>query len=448
MRVCRRFLLLAAMLVLDHAAPTRGADWPQWLGPARDGVWRETGILDKFPQGGPKVLWRQQIGGGFCGPAVAGGRVFVMDRQGEQLPKGKEAPPKGAGLAGKERILCLSAADGKEIWKHEYDCAYKVLLPNGPRATPTVHDGKVYTLGAMGHMHCLDAATGKVHWTKNLLDDYQIKPPLWGYAGHLLVDGDKVFSLVGGEGSAVVALDRNSGKEIWKALTVKEVGYAPPMIFDAGGARQLIVWHTEALNALDPATGSVHWSIKFPEGEPERPGIAAATPRKVGDYLFVSCPHHGSLMIRLDKNKPAAKELWRGKSENLVQTEGLHALMNSPIVQDGHVYGVCNFGELRCLKADTGERVWEHLTTAKKRLSANTFLVPHGDRVFLFSDQGELIIARLSAKGYQEIDRAKVLEPNLSSRGTDVVWSHPAFANQCMFARNESQIVCIALKAS
>jgi outer membrane protein assembly factor BamB len=175
------------------AASAVADDWPQWMGPKRDGVWREDGILTKFPAGGLKRLWSTPIGGGFSGPAVADGRVFVMDRQGEKLPKGKEAPMKG-GLPGKERVLCLDAADGKILWKHEYDCSYRVLYTSGPRTTPTVHGGKVYTLGSMGDLFCFDAAKGTIHWSKNLPQEYETKPPVWGYAGHLLVDGDRVIT--------------------------------------------------------------------------------------------------------------------------------------------------------------------------------------------------------------------------------------------------------------
>jgi outer membrane protein assembly factor BamB len=447
-RLTRSWLILSLAITAVGAVgiAAHADDWPQWMGPRRDGVWREDGILEKFPAGGPKALWRAEIGGGFTGPAVAGGRVFVMDRQGEQLAKGKEAPGK-AGLKGKERVLCFDAALGKPIWTHDYDCEYRVLYTSGPRNTPVVQDGRVYTIGAMGDVFCLDAAKGSVHWHQRLTDLCQTKPPLWGYAAHPLLDGDRLICLAGGEGSAVVALDKGTGKELWRALTVKEVGYAPPMVFEAGGKRQLIVWHTEAINALDPATGRLYWSVKFPEDEPVRPGISVATPRKAGDLLFVSSPHHGSLMLKLATDRPAAEVLYRGKSKDLAKPEGLHALMPSPVLQNGHIYGVCAFGELRCLKADTGARLWEHLTVERKTLFATTFIVPHGDRHFLFSDQGDLIIARLTPKGYKEIDRAHVIEPTLFSRGRDVVWSHPAFANGCMYVRNDRELVCVSLKA-
>jgi hypothetical protein len=140
--------------------------------------------------------------------------------------------------------------------------------------------------------------------------------------------------------------------------------------------------------------------------------------------------------------------VWRGKSDDLIKPDGLHAMMNSPLVHDGHVYGVCVFGELRCLKADTGRRVWEQQThPGRKALGPTTFLVRHDDRFFLFNDQGELIIARLSPKGYEEIDRAKVIKPTLYSRGREVVWSHPAFADGCIFVRNDEEIICLSLKA-
>jgi outer membrane protein assembly factor BamB len=441
-----RFVFLLGFALAALALPAQADDWPQWQGPKRDGVWREAGILAKFPEGGPKVLWRSPLGGGFSGPAVAGGRVFVMDREGEMLAKGKEAPPK-SGLKGKERIVCLDAASGKPQWTHAYDCDYRILYTSGPRCTPAVDGDKVYAIGAMGDVFCLDAAKGKVHWHQRLTELCNTKPPLWGYASHPLVEGDRLICLAGGEGSAVVALDKNTGKELWRALTVQEVGYAPPMAFDAGGKRQLIVWHTEAINSLDPATGKVYWSVKFPDGEPVRPGITVATPRKEGDLLFVSAPHHGSLVLKLAADRPAAEVVYKGKSNDLGKPDGLHSIMGSPILQDGHIYGVCAFGELRCLKADTGKQLWQHLTVERKSLFATTFIVPQGDRHFLFSDQGDLIIAKLTPKGYTEIDRAHVIEPTLFSRGRDVVWTHPAFAGSFMVVRNDKEIICISLAA-
>jgi hypothetical protein len=442
--VCRAGLIALCWLTIFSA--TRANDWPQWLGPKRDGIWREDGILDKFPSGGPKVLWRRAIGGGYSGPAVVGDRLYVMDRQGDSLGKGVEGSGK-TGLAGSERVLCLNAQSGEELWKHVYDCTYRIAYPSGPRTTPVVYQGKVYTLGSMGDLRCLDAATGQLHWQKSFVRDLQVKPPLWGWSAHLLVDGDKVFSLVGGEGRAVAAFHKDTGEELWHALTVKEVGYAPPMLFEAGGKRQLVVWHTEAVNSLDPATGTVYWSIRFPEGEPVRPGITVSAPQKEGDRLAVSCIHHGTLMLELAKDQPAAKLLWKGKSDDVSKPDGLHSLMSSVLLKDGHTYGICSFGELRCLDP-AGTRLWETFDACglkKKTIFATAFLVPQGDRCFIFNDRGDLLIARLTPKGYEAIDQAHILEPTLFSRGRDVVWSHPAFARRCAFVRNDKEIICVSL---
>jgi outer membrane protein assembly factor BamB len=441
---------LAAALVLFAPVSARADDWPQWLGPQRDGVWRETGLLDKFPKGGPKVVWRTPLENGFSGPAVADGRVYVTDRLRAKDDKGNPLrPTRGGGFPGKERVLCLNEADGKVLWKHEYDCPYKVYFPNGPRCTPLVHKGKVYALGAMGDLLCLDAKKGDVLWSKNLAKEYKAELPVWGFAAHPLIDGDLLYCLVGGEGSAVVALNKDTGREAWKALTCEEVGYAPPMIYEAGGKRQLIIWHTEAVNALNPATGEVYWSQPYPTtGKPKRPAVSVATPVRLGDLFYVSSFYHGGLMLKLDTKKPAAAVLWQSKDEPR-KLDGLHALVATPVLKDGHLYGICAEGELRCQKAATGEQVWQSLQVfgGEKTNYATAFLVPQGDRFFIFNDSGELILAELSPKGYKEIDRAKLLEPTYEARGRKVVWSPPAYANRCVFARNDKEIISASLAA-
>src|SRR5262249_14284239 len=154
-----------------------------------------------------------------------------------------------------------------------------------------------------------------------------------------------------------VAFHKDTGKELWRALSAREPGYCPPMIYEAAGKRQLIVWHPEAVNGLDPETGAVYWSVPFAV----RQGISIATPRLLDDLLFVSCFYDGALMLRLRADRPGAAVLWKGKSasEQPRLTDALHCLMSTPFLRDGHVYGVCSYGELRCLKADTGERLWE-----------------------------------------------------------------------------------------
>ncbi|HEV3204038.1 MAG TPA: PQQ-binding-like beta-propeller repeat protein, partial [Gemmataceae bacterium] len=226
----------------------------------RDGIWRETGILAKFPEKGPKVRWRTSIGGGYSGPAVAGNRVFITDRVLGLDIRNPDDPFGRRPVPGTERILCLDDQNGETIWKHEYECIYEIAYPAGPRTTPVVRDGKVYSVGAMGNLFCLEAATGKVIWEKNFPKDYDIPVPMWGFAGHPLLEGDMLICLVGGKGSVVVAFHKDTGKELWRALSANEPGYSPPMIFSVGGKRQLIIWHPEAVNGLEPETGKVYWS--------------------------------------------------------------------------------------------------------------------------------------------------------------------------------------------
>jgi outer membrane protein assembly factor BamB len=425
----------------------RADDWPQWLGPQRDGVWRETGILDRFPAGGPKVRWRTPIGSGYAGPAVAGGRVYVADRQLSPQSASPASPFDRGYIAGRERVLCLNETDGRVLWQHAYDCSYTISYPAGPRATPLVHDGKVYTLGAEGNLFCLDAESGKVLWSRDFKKDFGAKTPLWGFAGHPLIEGNRLICLAGGEGAVAVALDRGTGQELWRSLSAREPGYAPPTIVTAGGRRQLILWHPESLNSLDPETGTVHWTEPFPV----RHGLTIATPRLLGDRLFVSAFYDGPLMMRLEAGKPAAAVLWRGKARSERNTDGLHAIICTPFLEEGHIYGVCSYGQLRCLKADTGERIWETLQATtpdgKETRWANAFLIKHGTRFFLPNEKGELILAKLTPGGYEEISRTTLLEPTNRDPGRPVVWSHPAFANRSVYARNDQEIVCVSLAA-
>jgi outer membrane protein assembly factor BamB len=433
-------------LLLAGSARVMADDWPQWLGPQRDGIWRETGIVEKFPAGGPKVRWRTPLGGGYAGPAVANGRVYVQDRQLARGIKNPDNPFQRGDIAGSERVLCLNEKDGQLLWKHEYDCPYRISYPAGPRTTPVIADGKVFTMGAMGDLFCFDESSGKVLWSRHFPKEYKVEIPLWGWSAHPLLDGKRLICLVGGEGTTAVAFDKDTGKELWRALTAKEPGYCPPMIYEAGGKRQLIIWHPESVNSLDPETGKVYWSQQFPL----RSGLSIPTPRQSGDLLFVTAFYNGPMMFKLDRDKPAASILWKGNSNSETRTDGLHAIMATPFIQDGYIYGVCSYGQLRCLKADTGERIWETFaaTTGNRQARwANAFLVKQGERFFLFNEKGDLIIARLTPKGYEEIDRAHLLEPTGVAMGRDILWSHPAFANRCVYARNDQEIVCVSVAA-
>lgn len=457
LRPADRWCASIGMLLLLVAGSVRADDWPQWLGLQRDGVWREKGIVSKFPTDGPPLRWRTPIGAGYAGPAVANGRVFVTDRI---LSEGVRNPDNAfakSAVPGKERVLCLDEKTGRILWTQEYDCQYEISYAAGPRTTPVVHGDKVYTLGAMGDLLCLDVSTGKVLWAKNFPRDYQANIPIWGFAAHPLLDGDRLICLAGGPGSVVVAFNKDTGKEVWRALSAEQIGYCPPMIYEVQGRRELIIWHPEAVNGLDPQSGSVLWTFPWRIQSPSCMSIS--TPRFENGQLFLTSFYNGSTMLQLDAAKPGVSLLWRGKwwkdggngrSELSNKTDGLHSIISTPVLKDGTIYGVCSYGQLRALDARTGKRLWETFaaTGGEEARWANAFLVVHEDHFFLFNEKGDLLIARLTPDGYQELSRAHLIEPtNRMAMGRPVVWTHPAFANRSVYVRNDKEIACFSLAA-
>ena len=445
-------LAIAYVLAFAFNVQARADDWPQWLGPKRDGVWRETDILAKFPQGGPKVRWKTPIGEGYAGPAVANGKVYITDRV---LTKGVANPQnafdKMTKVPGVERVLCLNEADGSILWKQEYPCEYRLSYGSGPRTTPLIADGKVYTLGAMGHLYCFDANKGDILWSKDLMATYEFDRPMWGFAGHPLLDGERLICLVGGKGSVAVAFHKDTGKEIWKALSANEPGYAPPTIVEIDGVRQLILWHPESINSLDPVTGKVYWSHRYNQKKQLGAGMSIPQPRLNEDKLFFTCFYDGSLMLKV-KGAEAPKVIWQGKGRGVMpeDTDALHCVMNTPVIKDGYIYGACSYGEYRCIEEATGKRIWASFepTTGKSTRWGNAFTVEQGERYILFNEVGDLIIAKLSPKGYEEIDRANILVPTNTMApppGRRVIWSHPAFANRSVYARNDKEIICVSM---
>ncbi|HTN76598.1 MAG TPA: PQQ-binding-like beta-propeller repeat protein, partial [Pirellulaceae bacterium] len=243
-----------------------------------------------------------------------------------------------------------------------------------------------------------------------------------------------------GEGSVAVAFDKDTGKELWKALSAPDAGYCPPTMIEAGGTRQLLIWHPKSLNSLDPATGKVYWSLPL---EPAY-GMSITAPRQAGDFLYASGIGGVATLFKLDRTKPAAEVVWEGERKS-----ALYCANSTPLVDNGVLFGTdCDTGALRGVELATGKRLWETFaaTTGTRRASHGTaFLVKNGDRFLLFSETGDLIIAKLTAAGYEEISRAAVVEPTSEAFGRPVVWSHPAFANKCCFARNDKEIVCVSL---
>ncbi len=445
MSIRARYIAFASLLfaVVLSTPVTRADDWPQWMGPDRDGVYGETGLATEIPAGGLPVLWRTKISGGYSGPAVVAGRVFVTDyvkKTGESTnnPGGRDE------LTGTERVLCLDATSGDELWKYEYDRPYKLSFAAGPRATPTVDGDRVYVLGAQGDLLCLTAASGDLVWKKQLAEEYSAEPPTWGHAAHPLVHGDLLYCLAGGKGSVVVALNKMTGTEVWKGLSASEMGYCPPSIRELGGKEQLIIWHADSLNALDPLSGELSWTY------PLKPayGMSIAIPQWNDNKLFATGIGQTAAMIEIGSDGKPGETLWKGGDpKDAVYSGNATALFEDDVILGSD----CGTGAFIAVNPKDGTRYWEtfQLTTGGKRRASHgtAFIVKNGDRYILFTETGDLVFADLSKEGFEELGRMHVLSPSNQWQNRPVVWCHPAYANKCMFVRNDQEIVCVSLAA-
>ncbi|MEC5128004.1 PQQ-binding-like beta-propeller repeat protein [Verrucomicrobiales bacterium BCK34] len=424
---------------------SQGDDWPQWLGPERDGIWREDGIVETFSENGPEVLWRVPVSHGYSSPTVSGGKVYLSDylvEEGEIFNNpGARAP-----LEGKERIRCFDAGTGEEIWSYAYDQPYNLSYPGGPRSTPTVADGKVYALGAEGNFVCLDANSGELVWTLNWKEKFSIESPMWGFTSHPLVDGDTLYCIVGGEGSVAVAFDKNTGGIKWQSLSASEPGYSPPTMIEHAGAKQLLIWHTESINSLNPEDGSLYWSLPLKPGF----GMSIMAPQKSGNLLFTSGHGRVGAVMKLDDEKPGAEMLWKAKPK-----QGVFAANVTPLIIDGVIYGSdIDTSAFIAASLETGERFWqttvptlgeENPERGGRHGTAFVTLHEESGRLYLLSETGHLIIAEVSSEAYTEISRAKVIEPTNEAFGRKVVWAAPAFAMKSAFVRNDKELIRVDL---
>jgi outer membrane protein assembly factor BamB len=425
--------ILAIIIGLLFHAQVLAGDWPQWRGPSRDGVWRETGIVKTLDGLASRVLWRVSIANGYSGPTVAGGRVYVTDRL--------------SSPAQVERVHCFDASTGKPIWSHSYECVYqKVEYKDGPRAAVTINDGRAYSLGTMGHLFCFNAAKGDVLWSKDPKADYDARVPIWGIAAAPLVEKNLLIVHVGGRDNAcLIAFDKVTGREKWRALSDR-ASYSAPIIIEQAGRRVLVCWTGDSVAGLDPMSGEIYWQYPF---KPTQMVINIATPVFENGYLFFSSFYDGSLLLRVDPDKLAVEKVWQRRGASETNTDSLHCCISTPVIAGDYIYGVDSYGELRCLDLKTGDRVWESLEAVPKDRWANIHIVRHEDKIWMFNERGEMIICTLSPKGFHEISRTKIIEPTkgqLEQRG-GVCWAHPAFAYKRIYVRNDRELVCIDLAA-
>jgi outer membrane protein assembly factor BamB len=416
---------ISLVVALFTCASLFSDDWPQWRGPNRNAVWSEEGMVNSFPAGGLKVLWRAEVSTGFSSPIVADGRVFLTDVL-LSFPDPQE------------RVLCFDAATGQPLWAHAYPAAYEDYGADnptqGPIPTPICHNGKLYSVG-YSELHCLDAATGNLLWKKELEKEYNAQPRL-SYAsplieGNLLIIYNGRFS--DDPTASLIAMDKDSGETAWRAIT-DYAAMSSPIVVSAAGKRQVIVWSQQAVTSVDAATGEVLWRE---ETRPENQSSAVSTPVSLGNRLLV-----GALMLELDETQPTARVLW---PESKSPARRNFSMTSTPMLRSDSVFAHRTTGELVCVDALTGEERWQTEEVTELGRGSSIHMTAHGEDTFLYTDRGELILACLDAEGYREISRAAVLEPTFPFSGTKFAWAPPAYANRCIFARSDKELVCASL---
>ena len=409
-------------------------EWPQWRGPRGDGTWQGPPIKTSWPQTGLKKLWEQEIGGGYGGISVSNRKLYLMDRP-VTSPAEQE---KAEGIHGHradrqniERVLCFDALTGKQLWAHSYPATYdKLDYGNGPRVAPTVIDNRVYTLGTMGDAFCLDANTGKVIWKTHLVKDFGGKVPQWGYAAAPYVIDDLVILLPGGTeaGTAIVALDRKTGTERWRALK-DEAGYATPLLIHHNQQDQLIVWSPNHIHSVNPQTGAHFWSVPYKVTY----GVAIASPIEKEGLILVAGYWEGSKAIQLGEQPGQAELKWEDRRT-------LRGLMSQPLYRNGYAYLLDKQFGLTCFEYATGKKIWDddnQMTPGNSRNpQASLVWLNDSSRALILNSDGDLILAELTPAGYGELARASLIGET---------WAHPAYAETRVFARSNTKLVACEL---
>lgn len=386
----RCFLLLLAVLVALPSA----AEWRQWRGAERNGISSETGLADSWPEGGPKKLWTASgLGAGFSSFAVSGGRLFT---QGER--------------AGRQYVIAVDEATGGKLWETPNGSGYSDRRGGGPRGTPTVDEDRVYALGAEGDLICLEAATGKKIWASNLLDRFKASNIRWGISESPLIDDGKVIVNPGGRNASVVALDKNDGKLIWKSQSDK-AGYSSAVAVEAAGARQYILFTGKGAVGLLAKNGELLWRYNGAAN-----GTAnIATPIFHDNHVFLSSDYGtGCALLKLTAD--GAEEVYFNRD--------MRNHYNSSVLFDGVLYGYSS-RILTAMDFKTGEVLWRDRSVGKGQV-----ILADG-KLYLYSEDGVLGMARAAPEGYRELARHEI------GRGDFRTWALPVVSGGKLIVRDQ-----------
>lgn len=403
--------LILSLLVMGSSVSRLSADedWPNWRGPHANGHWDAPPLLESWPEKLP-VIWEAKVGPGFSGLAVAGGRVYTLDRQAET-----------------ERIVCFDAGGGRLLWTSAYKADYGDLdHGKGPRSTPTIHQGRVYTLGAVGHVRCLDAITGETIWKKDLVRELKARQPTWGFAASPVIYRDAVILHAGAKpNGCFIAFDARTGEERWR-VGDDPAGYCTPILAKDGSRELLLAWTPEHVMVVAPQNGKLIGQVDYKVTM----GVSIATPIYHEKTLFVSGYWEGAKAIKLSGND--IELAWE-------ENRYLRGLMAQPLYRDGHIYLLDKQHGIVCCRLETGEIVWtdkNRLTPRARDPQATLVWVGKSDRAICLNAGGELVLCRFTPDGYAELTRSKVCGET---------WAHPAYSGNRVYLRDDSRLACIEL---
>jgi len=412
--------LAAIAAVVLATSAVWAEDWPQWRGPTRDGISREKGLLGQWPVQGPRLLWRvQDVGYGYGSVAVAGGRVFLIGNRGLE----------------NEFVAAHDARTGRKLWSTRLG---RVGNPNqqpnhpGARSTPTVDGGLLYALGSDGDLVCADTAGGRVVWRKSLRADFGGKPGIWAYSESPLVDGNRLIVTPGGGQAAVVALDKRSGRTLWRCSVpgTAEAGYASAVVMEAGGSRQIVQFLDTGVVGVEAATGRLLW--RFDRTVDRQYRVHAATPLASGGLVYTSSAAGGGL-ARVSR----AGTEWTAEPAYLERRAP--GGLGGAVLVDGHLYGTSG-PSLVCVEQATGRLKWQ------ERSVGEASVVFADGRLYLHGENGQMVLVEASPAGYRE--RGRFTPPDPPDRGSAKAWNCPAVANGRLYVRDLGVLWVYDIRAS
>ena len=409
-RLAVRVVSLAVWLAVS-SVPIPAQEWPQFLGPERDGRYGGPPLSTSWPGDRPATLWSRAVGEGFAGPVVARGRVLLFHRVGDR-----------------EVLEALDALTGRPLWRHDYPTAYRddFGFDEGPRAVPVVSGNRVFTFGAQGRLHAVSLETGAPLWHVDTRARFGFRKGFFGAAGSPLVDGGRVIANIGGDGAGIVAFDAASGAVLWTA-TSDEASYSSAVAADLGGVRQAVFFTRNGLVGLDPASGEVRFEQRWRSRL--RASVNAATPLVVGDLVFVSASYGTGAGV-FEADGAGLAPLW--SSDDVLSNH-----YATSVHHDGYLYGFHGRQEygpsFRAVELRTGAVQW-----SVDGFRAGTVTLA-GDRLVIVRETGELVIAEASPAGFTPLARAPILPP--------VIRAYPAIAGGLLYVRNGDTLVCLDLRS-